>query len=94
MGVSKRWECAKKFKLCFRCLGEGHQGQSCYRSRLCGLDGCQEVHHRLLHSPVFKKYSGNENKQATSRKHSKSQSNVSSDTNVSMSKAVVWGRLQ
>ena len=25
--IPKRWECAKTFKLCFRCLGEGHLGQ-------------------------------------------------------------------
>ena len=47
--VPKRWECAKKMKLCFRCLGEGHHGQNCFRTRVCGLEGCQEVHHRLLH---------------------------------------------
>ena len=27
MDVSKRWELAKKMRLCFRCLGEGHLGQ-------------------------------------------------------------------
>ena len=47
--VPKRWEHAKKLKLCFRCLGEGHLGQHCFRTRVCGLNGCQEVHHRLLH---------------------------------------------
>ena len=31
----KRWDCAKKLQLCFRCLGEGHLGQHCYRSRVC-----------------------------------------------------------
>ena len=57
MEVSKRWEYAKKFKLCFRCLGEGHPGQSCFRTRICGLDGCQEVHHRLLHKQAVNKIS-------------------------------------
>ena len=28
--VPKRWDHAKKLKLCFRCLGEGHLGQHCY----------------------------------------------------------------
>ena len=28
--VSKRYDFAKKMKLCFRCLGEGHLGQHCY----------------------------------------------------------------
>ena len=49
MEVPKRWEYAKKLKLCFRCLGEGHPGQSCFRARICGVDGCQEVHHRLFY---------------------------------------------
>lgn len=36
-------------KLCFHCLGEGHLGQHCFGTRVCGLNGCQEVSHRLLH---------------------------------------------
>ena len=35
--------------MCFHCLGEGHLGQYCNRTRVCGQDGCKEVHHRLLH---------------------------------------------
>ena len=35
---------------CFRCLGSSHVGQSCNRSRVCGLDGCKQLHHRLLHT--------------------------------------------
>ena len=45
----------KKSKLCFRCLGEGHSGQSCFRMRVYGLDGCTEVHHRLLHKQAVNK---------------------------------------
>jgi len=52
----KRWDCAKKLKLCFRCLGEGHLGQHCYRSRVCGINGCQEFHHRLLHAKEAHSY--------------------------------------
>jgi len=88
MEISKRWEYVKKFKLCFRCLGEGHQGQNCYCSRLCGLDGCQEVHHKLLHSPVVKKHSVKEDKQTTSETHRRHQSNVSSDTSVPLSRPI------
>ena len=55
MDVSKRWDCAKKFKLCFRCLGEDHLGQHCTRTRVCGQDGCREVHHRLLHHRLLQK---------------------------------------
>jgi len=50
MNTQIRWECAKQNKLCFRCLGEGHQGQFCDRTRVCGINNCKEVHHRLLHS--------------------------------------------
>jgi len=49
MNLQRRWDCAKQCKLCFRCLGEGHLGQYCNRTRVCGIDNCKEVHHRLLH---------------------------------------------
>jgi hypothetical protein len=49
MAIPKRWEVAKEYRLCFRCLGRGHGGKLCVRSRRCGLDGCQSSHHRLLH---------------------------------------------
>ena len=48
MNPSQRWEIAKKFKLCYQCLGDGHLGQACTRSRICSLDGCRETHNRLL----------------------------------------------
>ena len=47
--VPARWQLAKDKKLCFRCLGVAHVGRSCQRSRSCGLDGCAQLHHRLLH---------------------------------------------
>ena len=47
--VRDRWNLARRLQLCFRCLGENHQGDSCPRSRTCGLDGCEDQHHRLLH---------------------------------------------
>ena len=47
--IPKRWDCAKKLKLYFRCLGEGYVGQHCFQTRVCGLNGCQGFHHRLLH---------------------------------------------
>ena len=47
--VPGRWIAAKRFKLCFRCLGNGHLGKACQNSRLCGQHGCQKVHHTLLH---------------------------------------------
>ena len=42
----------QKNRLCFRCLGEGHLGQYCVRTRVCGLNGCKELHHRLLHTDL------------------------------------------
>ena len=48
--VSGRWDTAKSSKLCFRCLGDGHIWEACRRSRPCGQNGCQKLHHVLLHS--------------------------------------------
>jgi len=50
MDVQNWWECAKRNKFCFHCLREGHQGQFCQCTRVCGINNCKEVHHRLLHS--------------------------------------------
>ena len=49
MTVPSRWETAKQFKLCYRCLNSGHQGSLCRRSRVCAVNGCRGNHHRLLH---------------------------------------------
>ena len=46
--VPRRWDIAKENHLCFRCLGRGHGGKTCHRSRRCSLDGCSS-HHHLLH---------------------------------------------
>ena len=50
-GMAEKWEIAKRCKLCFRCLAGGHSGKTCPRSRQCGLNGCKELYHRLLHRP-------------------------------------------
>ena len=47
--VSKRWDAAKCFKLCFRCLGDGHRGKSCPRSLPCRENTCKKLHPVLLH---------------------------------------------
>ena len=50
MDLQSRWDCAKQcIKLCFCCLGNGHLGQYCNQTRVCGIDNCKELHHRLLH---------------------------------------------
>ena len=46
---TERWNIAKRSQLCYRCLGDGHYGKLCPNSRTCGKNGCQEIHHRLLH---------------------------------------------
>ena len=49
MEIQNRWGCGKQYKLCFRCLGNGHLEQFCNRTRVCGINNCKEVHHPLLH---------------------------------------------
>ena len=33
----------------FICLNQGHTAAECKQSRNCGLQGCNELHHELLH---------------------------------------------
>ena len=49
LSLSDRWDTAKELKMCFRCLGDNHFGRSCLTSRQCGQNGCNELHHKLLH---------------------------------------------
>ena len=49
MENKKKWETAKKLGLCYCCLGKGHLSETCHWSRECGIDGCQEHHHRIVH---------------------------------------------
>ena len=44
-----RQEAAKSLKLCYRCLGGDHNGETCVRSRICGINNCKNTHNRLLH---------------------------------------------
>ena len=48
LGIQERWNTAKRLNLCFRCLGGDHRGQTCVRSRMCGITNCRETHNRLL----------------------------------------------
>ena len=86
MEVSKRWEYAKKLKLCFRCLGEGYPGQSCFRTRICGLDGCQEVHRRLLHKQTVNINSVVNKNSSDSRKVPQQQVGYNADKSVPQQK--------
>ena len=49
MTANDRWNVATEHKLCFRCLGDGHRGESCFRSKTCGVNGCRSHHRRMLH---------------------------------------------
>ena len=88
--IPKRWDCAKRLKLC---LGEGHIGQHCCRTRVCGLNGCQEVHHRLLHQQVESTSLGtlvSENKQSKGQEDKFQQGqNVNQSSSEISHKAVV-----
>ena len=48
--VKERWESARMYGLCFRCLQRNHIGRVCTQNRLCGINNCQHNHHKLLHS--------------------------------------------
>ncbi|OON15865.1 hypothetical protein X801_08327 [Opisthorchis viverrini] len=37
-GCSKRWDMAKGYKVCFRCLKAGHMTKACNTGRKCGVN--------------------------------------------------------
>ena len=46
---TERWIIAKRSQLFCRCLGDGHYGKLCPNVEHVEKNGCQEIHHRLLH---------------------------------------------
>ncbi|KAK3755685.1 hypothetical protein QZH41_008942, partial [Actinostola sp. cb2023] len=44
-----RWRIAKQKRLCYRCLGRGHDGRNCQSKGHCNVNGCQGTHHFHLH---------------------------------------------
>ena len=50
LSVQERWDAAKRLHLCFHCLGGDHFGQTCVRTRICGINNCRDKHNRLLHT--------------------------------------------
>ena len=48
----EKWNSAKRYKLCFRCLNQNHIGSSRTATRVGGKDGCQKTHHVLLHTTM------------------------------------------
>ena len=47
--IVKRIEIVGREKVCLRCLAVGHIGKNCGRLKKCGHDGCNKLHHPLLH---------------------------------------------
>ncbi|KRY30008.1 hypothetical protein T03_1131, partial [Trichinella britovi] len=44
-----RRDIARTKEVCFRCLETGHMAKGCREGRPCGVDGCRQLHHKLLH---------------------------------------------
>ncbi|XP_055604832.1 uncharacterized protein LOC129753060 [Uranotaenia lowii] len=49
LSVSERWKKVERKKMCRRCLFP-HGKLPCRTKYPCGVDGCSEAHHKLLHS--------------------------------------------
>ena len=49
LSVDERWQTVKRFGLCFRCLADNHHGETCPKSKQCGINGCKGTHQNLLH---------------------------------------------
>ncbi|KFD61215.1 hypothetical protein M514_04474 [Trichuris suis] len=45
----RRAEIAKELQQCFACLSASHRARFCPSKVSCGVDGCKQRHHRLLH---------------------------------------------
>lgn len=50
MDLDDRWTNIKELRLCFCCLKPNHQIKSCYSKQMCGINGCPQKHHELLHN--------------------------------------------
>ena len=49
LSVSDRWSVVKASQVCFCCLNQGCRISLCPRKRVCGVNGCNRHHSRLLH---------------------------------------------
>lgn len=50
LNIDDRWEKAKHFRLCFRCLTNDHRRYFRCKYVPCGENGCEASHHKLLHN--------------------------------------------
>ena len=53
LDIRQTWDVVRSNKLCYRCLGGSHCGETCTKTRICGINGCKESHNRLLHRDKF-----------------------------------------
>ncbi len=53
-GPDERYQMVKENRLCFCCLDK-HLVRQCSRKVQCGQDGCQKLHHKMLHKPMHRK---------------------------------------
>lgn len=49
MPTKGRWDVTRKNRLYFSCLGSNHVENNFPRSRVCGIDGCKELHKHILY---------------------------------------------
>ncbi|XP_065181934.1 uncharacterized protein LOC135812491 [Sycon ciliatum] len=47
--VNDRWKWIRAESRCFTCLAHGHRSGNCPSKKPCGLQGCDRLHHHLLH---------------------------------------------
>ncbi|XP_062704459.1 uncharacterized protein LOC134286801 [Aedes albopictus] len=63
--VNSRWKTIQDHSLCRTCLGK-HGRRPCKIQTVCGVEGCQQRHHQLLHSSAQKQRpSGKEGQNTT-----------------------------
>ena len=51
--VKIRWISAEKNRLCCRCFGPKHLGNSCQQKGKCNINGYEEIHNQLLHEEAL-----------------------------------------
>ena len=47
--VIARWDLVSDYRACWCCLKSGHRLADCYKLKECGVNGCKDRHHPLLH---------------------------------------------
>lgn len=60
LSVGDRCDRAKEMRVCYCCLKKGHQVRSCYSRKRCGVNGCTQAHHPILHNPQSKTLNASE----------------------------------